>query len=290
MLVIFQFFIKTSTQTETIANSTSPSFLIDSANGDVFIKGVQLKTTPQSGYTWAFKSPNLSQGNRPAATISAASQGEWVDLVNAFTLRFDGAADGPNASGWAWEPLYTPATNIPSNQVIHSIASVDPNVTNSEAFRASSTLATGQKLPVVCTVTGAFLANPTAIPTGALIWPAGGQYYYDPSGGANGARFTYNYTLTVGIVKRVWNGASLIQTNVASQDISIPFREGFYSRTADFSCSFNFSMEYEDTNGNNVEYAPYFNHNGWISLSNQTAQLRRNGHFTVTFVTGLNHS
>ena len=71
---------------------------------------------------------------------------------------------------------------------------------------------------------------------------------------------------------------------------SIPFREGFYSRTADFSCSFHFSMEYEDANGHAVEYAPYYNHNGWISSSNQTAHLRRNGHFTVTFVTGLNHS
>ena len=283
-----QFFIKRDSQDE-VLGLNSPSFLIDNNNGDVHIKGIKLNTTPPSGYTWAFKSPNLAQGNRGALTISWASQGMWVDLLNATGLRFDGAADGPNATGWVWEPVAVPSA-WPNDQCVHVTTSVDPNQTNGEAFRTSSTLAAGQKLPVVCTLTGAFLASPTAIADSAIIWGSGGQHYYNHTGGSNGARFTHHYTLTVGIVKRVWNGTSLQETNVASHDIPIPFREGFYSRTADFSCSFHFSMEYEDANGHAVEYAPYYNHNGWISSSNQTAHLRRNGHFTVTFVTGLNHS
>ena len=281
-----QFFIKKRTQTETIASLTSPSFLIDPANGDVFIKGVQLKTTPPSGYTFTYNTGSNLIGNRPGDAIaSGAAAGGWVDPNgNINDAVYNGAADNNN-SIWNWLPVSIP-TSFPSNQLVHNTLSVSGS-TVSDGFRTSSALLTGT-LPVTCTVSGAFLASPTRIPDSALIW-ASQPNYYDPSGGSNGARYTYNYTLTVGIVKRVWNGTSLIQTNVASQDISIPFRAGFYSRTADFSCSFNFSMEYQDTNGYNVEYAPYFNHNGWMGgVPNQTAELRRNGEFTVTFVTGLN--
>ena len=228
-----------------------------------------------------------SQGNRPGDAIaSGPAAGGWVDPTgNINDAVYNGAADNNNST-WAWNVVSIP-TSFPSNQLVHNTLSVSgSNV--SDGFRTSSSLSTGT-LPVTCTVSGAFLASPTRIPDSALIW-ASQPNYYDPSGGSNGARYTYNYTLTVGIVKRVWNGTSLIQTNVASQDISIPFRAGFYSRTADFSCSFNFSMEYQDTNGYNVEYAPYFNHNGWMGVGSvgQTAELRRNGEFTVTFVTGLN--
>jgi len=283
-----QFFIKRDSQNE-VLGLNSPSFLIDNNNGDVHIKGVKVNTTPSSGHTFKFSTNGTSQGDREALTFSTAASGAWVDLTNALVVRFNGAADN-NAPVWSWTTDIVPSGQWPNNQGIYNTTSVLPGNNIADAFRASSTLAAGQKLPVVCTLTGAFLASPTAIPTAALIWPSGGQFYYDPAGGSNGARFTHHYTLTVGIVKRVWNGTSLQETNVASHDISIPFREGFYSRTADFSCSFHFSMEYEDANGHAVEYAPYYNHNGWISSSNQTAHLRRNGHFTVTFVTGLNHS
>jgi len=275
-----QLMIKTSAQGDTVNSASAPTILVDNANGTLYHHGI-----PQRQITNVFKKftvPSSGPYNRPPATISAVSiigpttrRGVWTDLGTTTTLRYDDAAFGSGGGvTWTWVPVATEFdSNYPNVYLI--VPGTTKGGVKQTGFRYLPTdkgiSQTNYKISVDCNIVGGFFTSDTIV--GAFINDTTFGYA-DPSGGTKGI-FTYNYTLTVGILKRTRTGATWEEEDLCSQDFSVPFGK-HASRTVNFSCNFSFIMETGATNSTAngaIEYVPYFNHNGCTG-GGGSAQLR----------------
>jgi hypothetical protein len=279
-----QLMIKTSAQGDTVNSASAPTILVDSANGTLYHHGI-----PQRQITNVFKKftvPTSGPYNRPPATISstasapASGLGVWTDLGTITTLRYDDAAFGSGGGvTWTWVPVATEFdSNYPNVYLI--VPGTTKGGVQQTGFRYLPTdkgiSQTNYKISVDCNIVGG-LWNPSANTIVGAFINNGSFGYSDPSGGANGTSFTYNYTITVGILKRTRTGTtSWDEEDLCSQDFSVPFGK-HASRTVNFSCNFSFIMETGATNSTAngaIEYVPYFNHNGCTGGGGGQAQLR----------------
>jgi len=279
--------IKTSAQGDTVNSASAPTILVENSGGTLYHHGI-----PQRQITNVFKKftvPSTGPYNRPPATISAVytgpssatNRGVWCDVNNTAILRYDDAAFGSTlATSWTWAPVIT---NFDANypNVYSIVAGTTKGGVQNTGFRYLPTdkgsSQTDYAISVDCNIVGG-LWNPSANTiVGAFINDTNFGYA-DPSGGTNGI-VTYNYTITVGILKRTRTGPTTWnEVDLCSQDFSVPFGK-HASRTVNFSCNFSFIMETGATNSTAtgaIEYVPYFNHNGCTGGggSGGQAQLR----------------
>jgi hypothetical protein len=270
-----QLFIKTELEDEVLGGANPPAILIDT-NGDVYINGSTSSQT--NGYLYVYDTTGITQYNRNTANIGPL--GNWTDPTTG-NERWDNIFYGSPIGAYAWNGVTIPVTT-PSNQRILNQSPVPGSV--NPGFTTFATQA--DPLPVDCVVHGEFfgVAPP---PDGALLNNVGHTFSNVPITN----NFTASYTLTVGIVRQIWNGAAsptpITNVLVARQDIDIPFRGTYTGTVASFSCNFNFNMTDTDpATGNPQSYVPFFNHNGIIYPATDANIRWRN--VAVTFTTKAN--
>ena len=268
-----ELYIKLDAEDSVLGGANPPAIYINSL-GIVFLNGVQLPIGSTDGFIYKWDTTGLPATlNRPNANLALA--GGYTDPTTG-AVRYDNIFIGaPVAPALSWNPVEVPAGQPANQQIVNQ--SVIPGGFSSGFI----TLAPApSKLPVVCTISGSF--TKTATIDGALINNNSHTYTGVPA-----ATFSSGYTFTCGIVATQWTGAGIINTNVASQDINIPFRGTFPGPCVAFSVTFQFNMTQRDlTTGNPVQFSPYFNFNG-ITMPATPANLRFIN-VEVQFKTGRN--
>lgn len=274
-----QFYIKTESQPSIPTGSAAPSILIDT-NGDVYVNNQILPLSSSEGFLFVFDTQGITPYNRKTANLGIVGPNYWTDPTTG-AERFDNVFFGSPVSGsYAWNVKYMPPS-APTKQMVYNSSPIPGS--SAPGFRAFATVA--EPLPVDCVVSGEFFQVAPA-PDGALIGLVGHTYSNTPIT----SNFTASFTLTVGIVKQIWNPTGtppVTHELIASQDIDVPFRGTSVGTVASFSCNFAFNMTDLDPATNlEISYIPFFNHNSIIYPATDSNIRWRN--INVTFTTKRN--